>query len=221
MKHPLRLLIHVPLREKRDFRQMLVGLKGALCVTLNGSISTYDLLAVFKPRKGQEHRIIEQLAEQLQQGWTLAVWDVDRLLRDLEQIVEGVRIDRPKLTPLVDAAWNLISSADDEQIVDLQSFQKLPNGHYVAIIAAREDFDFDDYPPRRRRRLLAYRPKSRPVSEDFWGVLHRLIMTKSEAGRAWSAYQRWVKNNRPRPPRPDTDEGGVHQRQELDEGQSD
>lgn len=203
VKHPLRLLIHVPHREKRDFRQTLVGLKNGLCVSLNGAISTYDLLPPFKPRKGQEHRIIEVLADQMEQGWTIAVWDLDRLMTELGQIVEGVRADRPKIIPGLEAAWATVSSADEEQIIDLKSFEKFPGGHYVAMIAARQEIDFDDYPPRRRRRLMACVPKSRPVSEDFWGVLHRVIMTKLEADQAWGAYQRWVRSNRPRPPRPD------------------
>ncbi len=199
VKHPLRLLIHVPLREKRDFRQTLVGLKNGLCVTCDGRTSTYDLLPAFKPRKGQEYRLLEHLADQLNQGWTLAVWDIDRLLADLEQIANGARIDRPKSAPLLDAAWKVISSADEEQIVDMKSFERFPDGHYVAMIAFCEDTDLDDYPLWRRRRLMADRPK-RPVSEEFWGVLHRLIMTKSEAELAGSSYQRWVRNNRPRPP---------------------
>jgi len=33
----------------------------------------------FKPRKGQEHCITLQLAEQLNQEWTLALWVVDKL----------------------------------------------------------------------------------------------------------------------------------------------
>ncbi len=203
MKHPLRLLIHVPLREKRDFRQTLVGLKHALCVSVDGAICTYDLLASLKPRKGQEHQILLKLAEQLKQDWAVCVWDVDRLLLELEQIVEGVRIDRPALRGPVEEAWDVISQADGEQLVDLRSFEKFPNGHYVEVVAAREDFDYDALPPRRRRRLLAYRPKARPVSEDFWGVLHSLMMSKSEAAHAWATYGRWVASNRPRPPRVD------------------
>lgn len=203
MKHPLLLVIHAPLREKRDFRQTLVGLKHALCVSVDGTICTYDLLPSLKPRKGQEHQILPTLAAQLKQGWTICVWDADRFLLELKQIVDGVRIDRPALRAPVDEAWKAISDADDEQLIDMRTFEKLPNGHYVAVIAARENFDYDAQPPRSRRRLLAYRPKARPVSEDFWGVLHSLIMSKSEAAHAWATYGRWVATNRPRPPRLD------------------
>jgi len=119
-------------------------------------------------------------------------------------VVDGVSIDRPTLKAAVDEAWRLISSADEEQIVDLKIFERLPNGHYLAMVAFREDVDFDSYPPRRRRRAIAFSSRrSRPVCEDFWGVLAPLIMKKSEAERAGSAYQRWVRNNRPRPPRAD------------------
>lgn len=219
MKHPLRLLIHVPLREKRDFRQMLVGLKGALCVSLNGTITTYDLLPTLKPRKGQEHHIIEKLAEQLNQGWTLAVWDVDRLLRDLEQIVESVRSARPRLISTVEAAWNIISSADEEHIVDLKAFVKFPNGHLLAAVESCEHIDLDVYTPRLRKRLKAAMIPKRPVAEDFWGVLHALIMTKTEADLTWGAYRRWVKSNRPRPPRTDMDKPAVaNQSPLLDKG---
>lgn len=207
MRNPLHILIHVPLREKRDFRRMLVGLKHALCITQSGATFAYDLLPSFKPRKGQEHRFLEHLAEQISQDWTIVVWDVDRLLGELEQIVNQVRIERPKLAPALDQAWSVISGAVDEQIIDLRSFEKLPNGHYVDVVAAREEIDFDDYPPWRRRRLMAYVPKARPVSEDFWGVLHRVILPKTEAVQAWSSYQRWVRSNRPRPPRPDCPAG--------------
>lgn len=203
MRHPLRLIIHAPLREKRDFRQTLVGMKHALCVSVDGAICTYDLLPSLKPRKGQEHQILPRLADQLKQGWALCVWDVDRLLLELEQIVDGIRVDRPALLTSVEEAWSVIKRADDEQLVDLRAFEKIPNGHYVQVVAAREDYDFDALPPRRRRRLLAYRPKARPVSEDFWGVLHSLIMSKSEAAHAWATYGRWVTSNRPRPPRLD------------------
>ena len=203
MKHPLRLLIHVPLREKRDFRQMLVGFKHALCVRQTGDVTSYDLLPTFKPRKGQEHRLVEHLAEQLKQGWTLAVWDTERLWRDLGQFVDRVRIDRPAMQAAVDEAWRLISNAGEDQIVDLKVFERLPNGHYIAMVAFREDFDYDSLPPRRRRRVIAYSRPRRPVCEDFWGVLHHFLMKKSDAERAWSAYQRWVRNNRPPPPRAD------------------
>jgi hypothetical protein len=203
VKHPLRLLIHVPLREKRDCRQELVGFKNALCVREIGEVMSYDLLPSFKPRKGQEHRLISHLAEQLKQGWTLAVWDVERLWRELERILAEVGSDRPVVKAAVDQAWRAVSTSDDEQIVDLKAFEKLPNGHYVAMVAFREDFDYDSLPPRRRRRMIAYSRPSRPACEDFWGVLHSFLMKKSDAARAWSTYQRWVKCNRPRPPRAD------------------
>ena len=203
MKHPLRLLIHVPWREKRDFRQMLVGFKHALCVSQVGEVTSYDLLPPFKPRKGQEYLIVGHLAEQLKQGWTLAVWDAERLWRDLEQVVDGISIDRPTLKSAVGEAWHLISDASEDQIIDMKVFERLPNGHYVAMVAFREDFDYDSLPPRRRRRMIAYSRPRRPVSEDFWGVLHHFLLKKSDAERAWNAYQRWVRNNRPRPPRAD------------------
>jgi hypothetical protein len=204
MNDPLRLLIHVPLREKRDFRRVLVGFNHALCVSQIGEVTTYDLLPSFKSRKGQEYRLVRYLAEQIEQGWTLAVWDVERLWRELEHVVDEIRIDHPKLQPDVDEAWRRVSSAGEEQIIDLKVFEKLPNGHHVATVATRDDIDFDAYPPRRRRRMMAWtRRRSRPASEDFWGVLHTLILKKSEAESAWSTYQRWVRNNRPRPPRPD------------------
>lgn len=43
----------------------------------------------------------------------------------------------------IEAAWDEISSAVNEQLVDLQTFKRFPNGHYVSIIAARENFDPD------------------------------------------------------------------------------
>lgn len=170
---------------------------------LIGAVTSYDLLPSIKPRKGQEYLIIGHLAEQLKQGWTLAVWDVERLWRDLEQVVDGVSIDRPGLKFAVDESWHMIPTADEEQILDLKVLEKLPNGHYVGLVAARDDFDYDSLPPRRRRRLMAATTITRPASEDFWGVIHSLLMKKSEAERAWSAYQRWVRNNRSRPPRAD------------------
>ncbi|HEY0312297.1 MAG TPA: hypothetical protein VGC56_07345 [Allosphingosinicella sp.] len=203
MKHPLRLIIHVPLREKRDYRQTLVGFKPALCVTQIGRVMAYDLLPSFKPRKGQEHRLVLHLAEQLKQGWTLAVWDVERLWRELALVVEDVSINRRTLKAAIDEAWLLISKTDEDQIVDLKVIEKLPGGHFVAMVAFRKNVDFDAYPPRRRRRLIAYSRPSRPVCEDFWGVLLSFLMSKSDAERAWGAYQRWVRNNRPRPPRAD------------------
>ena len=101
MKHPLNLLIHVPLREKRDFKQMLVGFKHALCVRQVGKVLSYDLLPSFKPRKGQEHQLVGHVAEQLRQGWTLVAWDVDRLMLELQQVVEGVSIGRPRVRLLL------------------------------------------------------------------------------------------------------------------------
>jgi len=203
MKHPLRLLIHVPDRVKRDFRQTLVGFKNALCVSQIGDVTSYDLLPSFKPRKGQEHQLVANVAEQLNQGWTLLVWDVEKLWRDFEQIVNGVSPRRPAVKAAVDEAWHIISTADEEQIVDLKLFERFPNGHYVGLVAAREDFDYDAYPPRRRRRLMAYSTQSRPTCEDFWCVLVPLLMKKSDADRAGNAYQRWIRNNRPHPPRTD------------------
>ena len=203
MKHPLRLLIHVPLREKRDFKQTLVGFKPALCVRQVGKVTSYDLLPTFKPRKGQEHQLVGYLAEQLEQGWTLLAWDVDRLLREVEQLVAGVSTGRPRVKASVDEAWKLIAEANDEQIVDAKLFERLPNGHYVALVAARENFDYDSLPPRRRRRLIASSRPSRPACEDLWGVLLPLLMKKSDAERAGWTYQRWVRANRPKPPRED------------------
>jgi hypothetical protein len=54
----LRLLIHVPLREKRDFRQMLVGFKHALCVIQIGSAPEVDVLLY-------QYSKLAALAEQL------------------------------------------------------------------------------------------------------------------------------------------------------------
>jgi hypothetical protein len=203
MKHPLRLLIHVPLREKRDFKQALVGFKHALCVRQVGMVMSYDLLPSFRPRKGQEHQLVGHLAEQLRQGWTLVAWDVDRLMLELQQVVEGARLGRPRVKAAVDEAWDLISGAGDERIVDAKLFERLPNGHYVALVAARENFDYDSLPPRRRRRAIAWSRPSRPASEDLWGVLLPLLMKRSDAERAGKAYQVWVRSNRPRPPRTD------------------
>jgi hypothetical protein len=203
VKHPLRLLIHVPLREKRDFRRTLIGFKHALCVTEIGGSVSYDLLPSFKPRKGQEHRLVVHLAEQLKQGWTLLVWDVDRLMLELENLVAGVGIARPGVKTAVDEAWRIISTTDEEQIVDLKAFERLPNGHFVAMVAFAENLDPDIRPPGRRRRMIASSRPSQPVCEEFWGVLVPLIMKKSEAERAGGAYRRWVRNNRPRPPRAD------------------
>lgn len=203
MKDPMGLMIVVPLRQKRDFKHMLVGLKNSLCISQIGEVTSYDLLPTLKPRKGQEHNVVLHLAEQLIQGWTLGLWDVERLKRDLSQIVNDVSIRAPKLRPAVDEAWQIVSTADEGQIIDLKVFERLPNGHYVAVVAEREEFDFDSLPPRRRRRAIANSRPSRPVSEDFWGVLHPLLMKKSDAERAWETYQRWVKNKRPCPPRAD------------------
>lgn len=203
MRDPLRLIIHVPLREKRDFRRMLVGFQHALCVSQLGQVMSYDLLPPFKPRKGQEHRLVVYLAEQLKQGWTLVVWDVERLWRELQIVVEDAILNRPALRSAVEEGWRLLSTADEEQIVDLKVFERLPNGHYVAMVAFCEEVDLDRYPPRRRRLLMASSRQSRPVCEDFWGVLHPFLMKRSDAERAGSAYQRWVSNNRPRPPRAD------------------
>ena len=203
-RHPLRLIIHVPLREKRDFRLSLVGLKNALCISQVGEVTTYDLLPTLKPRKGQEYRLVLCLAEQLQQGWTLAVWDVESLLRDLAGVLSSVSIGRPSMKAAVDEAWRLILDADVDRIVDLRLFEKLPNGHYVALVAAGENFDYDTMPPRLRRRAMAQDRPIRPVCEDFWGVLAPLVLKRPDAERAWSSYRRWVKNNRPRPPRADT-----------------
>jgi hypothetical protein len=199
----LRLLIHVPLREKRDFRRTLVGFKHALCVSQAGAVTSYDLLPSFKPQKGQEHRLVLHLAEQVREGWTLAVWDVERVWRELQEVVDRVSAARPKLKAHVDGAWHLISNAEEE-IVDLKAFERLPMGHFLSMIAFREDIDFDAYPPRRRRRLLTISSRrERPVCEDFWCVLAPLLMAKSEAERAGGAYRRWVQDNRPRPPRAD------------------
>lgn len=97
----LRLLINAPLREKRDYRQVLVGFKNALCVRQIGKVISYDLLPTFKPRKGQEYLVI-LLAEQLQQGWTLAMWDVDRLKLELSQIINDSSSNSAKLKSDVD-----------------------------------------------------------------------------------------------------------------------
>ena len=147
--------------------------------------------------------MILYLAVHLNQGWTLALWDVERLQRELGQIVNDIGIISPKHRATVDEAWQKILTFDEDEMVDLKVFEKLPNGHYVAAVAEREEFDFDALPPRRRRRAIANSRPSRPVSEDFWGVLHPLLMKKSEAELAWGAYQRWVRNNRPSPPRAD------------------
>lgn len=203
MNDPLRLMILVPLRQRREFKQMLAGLKNSLCVSQIGEATSYDLHPTFKLRKGHEHSLILHLAEQLKQGWTLALWDVERHQRELGQIVNDISTISPKHRAAVEEAWQIILTSDQNQIVDLKVFEKLPNGHYVAAVAEREDFDFDSLPPRRRRRAIANSRASRPVSEDFWGVLHPLLMKKSEAKLAWGAYQRWVRNNRPSPPRAD------------------
>jgi hypothetical protein len=55
-----------------------------------GGVMSYDLLPPFKPPKGQEHRLVGHLAEQLKRGWTVAVWDVDTLGLELGHIVADV-----------------------------------------------------------------------------------------------------------------------------------
>ncbi len=202
MKHPLRLIIHAPQREKRDFRQTLIGLRHALCVSLDGAICTFDLLTAVRPRKGQEHQILLKIAEQLNQGWAICVWEADRFLYELKEIADAVGTERRTLKPAVDEAWRTISQADEEQVVDLQVFRKFPGGHYLSMVAAADNIDPDALSPRMRRWLRAERPL-RPFAEDLWGVLCPLIMSKSEAELAGAAYVRWVKANRPRPPRDD------------------
>lgn len=198
MKQPIRLIIHVPHREKHDYRRTLVGLKDALCVSVDGAICTYDLLPPTKPRKGHEHQIVQHLAKQLTQGWTLMMWDQERLMRDLQGLVDSRRSQQPALAKEVEKAWAIILSASDEQFVDLKSFEKFPDGHYLALVASAESLVPEDF-PNPYRRLLKEKPK-RPVSEDFWGVLHPALLAKSESISAIESYRRWVKANRPRPP---------------------
>ena len=203
MKAPLRLLIQVPLREKREFRQMLLGYKNALCVRQIGEVMSFDLLPSFKPRKGQEHQLVTHLAEQLKQGWVLAVYDVERLKLELDQIVNGVSIKSAKLKSAVDEAWHVISTANDEQIIDIRLFEKLQKDHFVAMVASVENFDYDRVTPRFLRWANATSRPSGPICEDYWGVINQYLLEESEAKRALSAYKRWVSNNRPRPPRED------------------
>ena len=203
MKDPLRLLIHVPLREKREFRQILVGYKNALCVRQIGEVMSFDLLPTFKPRKGQEHQLVTHLAEQLKQKWVVAVYDVERLRLELNQIVNGVSIKSAKLKSAVDEAWHVISTANDEQIIDIRLFEKLQKDHFVAMVASEENFDYDRVTPQFLRWANATSRPSGPICESYWGVIKQYLLEESEAKRASSAYKRWVSNSRPRPPRED------------------
>lgn len=202
MKQPMRLIVHVPLREKRDFRMGLVGLKHALCVTINGKVCTFDLLPALRPRKGQEHQIVELLAQQLHEGWTLMVWDQEKLLRELGDIVANRLSRHPKSAKDLGPAWERVHNASDDEFVDIKSFENFPDGHYLSLVASRENFDPSRYPPRLRRRLLNGRSK-RPASEDFWCVLAPILLAKSEAKLSGESYQRWLRANRPRPPKHD------------------
>lgn len=203
MKQPIRIIIHVPLREERDYRKTLVGLKHALCVSVDGAISTYDLLPSFRPRKGQEHLLVEHLAAQLVQGWTIMVWDKDTFLRDCGQIVARRLAHHPRNVAQTEFAWDRMQSSDSE-LMELGAFEKFPNGHFIALVAAKENFDESRHPDlaRRARRMVGERLR-RPASEEFWGVLCPLLLAKFEATKAMESYSRWVKANRPQPPQHD------------------
>lgn len=200
MKQPLRLVIHVPLREERDYRQTLVGMKHALRVDLDKSLCTYDLLPQVRPRKGQEHQILEYLADQLGQGLTLMVWDTDLLLQDLEEIFRQTSTRNPKIVKAVQAAWNSISAADDEQLIDLRSFIKFPGGHYLDLVVSRETARVS---PKTLRVMRRSRQPNLPRSEEIWGVLHPLILSNTQAAEAWKAFLNWRNRNRPRMPQQD------------------
>lgn len=195
-----RLIIHAPIREKRDYRQVLVGFKNALCVRQIGKVTSYDLLPTFKPRKGQEHRLVVHLAEQLKQGWTLVIWDVDRLKLELGRIVSDGSINSAKLKSDVGEAWKVISNADDEQFIDLMVFEDMPNGQFVGMVACKENFDYDRVTPSFLRRARAHSTPSPPATEQYWAALRHFLLKKSDAERAASAYRSWVDNNRPNPP---------------------
>lgn len=198
----IRLIIHVPHREKRNYRLTLVGLKDALCVTFDGIIWTYDLLPPLKPRKGQEHRVVQQLADQLKQGWTLMVWDSDCFLHDLRTLVEEKQAVGSKAATNYDRAWATIALASDQDIVDLKSFRKFPHGHYLELLAFTDKLQPEDFQPRFRK-YLKEAPK-RPLSEDLWLALQQDILPPRDSLRAVQSYQRWLKNNRPSPPKHDS-----------------
>lgn len=196
MRYPLRMVIHVAQRKTIDFRPTLVALQCSRTVDQALSFFGYDLSAPLRPAKTRRHALVTQIAGQIRAGYSIAVWDMDRFMSDLSAIVAATMVARPRLSNALDADWKVISNADDETLIDLRSFSRLPRGHYLALVAAR---DREISLPFRLRRVRVPTPE-RPRAEELWAILLSIIFEAREADAAMSAYKGWVRAGRPKPP---------------------
>lgn len=204
MRHPLRLIINVPLRTNVEHRTRLIGLQPALVIDQTKPFLGYQLLSSVKPRIDGLHAMIITIADQLKSGNSILIWDVDRVMSELAAIRLASISRRPQLKSSVDAAWECITNADDEDLIDIRGFSRLPGGHYVSILGARgflserESIDTLKTAPARRlaRRQMNSHP---PKSEQFWGILYRFLLDRKESEQAWVFFKKWVQAGRPDP----------------------
>jgi len=163
----------------------------------------YQLLPSVKPRAGGMHAILLELARQIGEGYGILIWDVDRILTELAEIRLATIAQKPRLASQIEQAWMCIADADDEQIIDLRSFSRLPGGHFIDLVGIRERYSDDQLLARagNPRRLAPYRRalKGDPRSEEFWGVLVRYLLDGREAQQAGKFFQAWKKAGRPDP----------------------
>ena len=203
MRHPLRLAINSPLRKTIDHRTRLIGLQPALIVDQTKPSLGYQLLPSVKPRAGGMHAILLELARQIGEGYGILIWDVDRILTELAEIRLATIVQKPRLASETERAWSCIADADDEQIIDLRSFSRLPRGHVVNMVGIREQYTDEQLMARLRgvRNLAPYRRalKGDPRSEEFWSVLMRCLLDKEEAKEGSKFFQTWKNAGRPDP----------------------
>jgi len=163
----------------------------------------YQLLPSVKPRRDALHSILVNIAKQIDDGYSVMVWDVDRLLTELTAIRITTTDKKPRLASEIELAWKRIANADDEELIDLRGFSRLPEGHFVDLVAIREKFTDDQLLARLRgvRNLSPYRRalKGDPRSEEFWGVLIRYLLDRREAEQGWKFFQAWKRAGRPDP----------------------
>lgn len=197
MKFPLRMIIHAPQRKEVDFRPVLVELRCALTVDQALPFFGYDLSSPVRPTKLNRHKMVSEIANQIRAGYSIAVWDTDRLLSDLSAITVSTLESRPRLADALEADWTTISDADEETLIDLRGFSRLPNGHFLKMVSV---LDWNVKPPRGMRKYPTYRAQ-RPRSEEYWTVLLPIIFERREVEAGMSAYNGWVSAGRPKPPK--------------------
>lgn len=204
MRHPLRLVIQVPLRTNVEHRMRLIGWQPALVIDQTKPFLGYRLLPSVKPRADAMHLLCVNIADHISAGYSVLVWDVDRVMSDLATTRSASVARRPRLAASINDAWERLTNADDEDLIDIRGFSRLPGGHYVQIIGARgflSELESANTLLSGAARRWARRTANRqpPKSEQFWGVLHRFLLDRKESEQAWTFFQNWVRAGRPDP----------------------